>query len=342
MANNYKVTIEKIKSNLIEDISKCSTVNELELLDIKYLGRQGEVNKLFKSLPIKENPLIGKEINELKNLCSRLLSEMTDHLLGQSPKESFDVTVPGIQLPKGTRHLITQAIEEIEGIFTELGFVRRRYPEVETDWYYAEGLNIPKNHPARDDQETFYLAEDVVLTAHTSNGQLREMERVKTPPIKMINIGKTYRRQADTSHSSMFHQFEGLLIDKNISITHLIGVMDYFAKSFFGNDRTIRLRPHHFQFTEPSFEIDISCGLCHGTGVVKNAPCKFCKSGWLELGGSGMVHPNVLKNGGLDPDIYSGFAFGWGVERVLMMKSGLSLPDLRLLYTDDLRFLKQF
>ena len=342
MSTSYKDTIEKVKSDLVKDISKSGTVNDVEELNIKYLGRQGEVNKLFKSLPIKENPLIGKEINDLKVFCTNLISETTSNLLTQSPKESFDITVPGIKLPKGSRHLITQAIEEIENIFTELGFVRRRYPEVETDWYYAEGLNIPKDHPARDDQETFYIKEDVVLTAHTSNGQLREMERVKIPPIKMINIGKTYRRQADTSHSSMFHQFEGLLIDKNISITHLIGVMDYFAKSFFGKDRTIRLRPHHFQFTEPSFEIDISCGLCHGTGISKGSPCKFCKSGWLELGGSGMVHPNVLRNGGLDPEIYSGFAFGWGVERVLMMKSGLNLPDLRLLYTDDLRFLKQF
>lgn len=342
MSTSYIDTIEKVKSDLVKDISKSGTVNDVEALNVKYLGRQGEVNKLFKSLPIKENPLIGKEINDLKVFCTKLISETTSNLLTQSPKKSFDITVPGIKLPKGSRHLITQAIEEIENIFTELGFVRRRYPEVETDWYYAEGLNIPKDHPARDDQETFYLKEDVVLTAHTSNGQLREMERVKNPPIKMINIGKTYRRQADTSHSSMFHQFEGLLIDKNISITHLVGVMDYFAKSFFGKDRTIRLRPHHFQFTEPSFEIDISCGLCHGTGISKGSPCRFCKSGWLELGGSGMVHPNVLKNGGLDPDIYSGFAFGWGVERVLMMKSGLNLPDLRLLYTDDLRFLKQF
>ncbi|HSV94786.1 MAG TPA: phenylalanine--tRNA ligase subunit alpha [Spirochaetia bacterium] len=342
MTNNHKDIIEKVKSSLIEDISKCSTVKELELTNIKYLGRQGEVNKLFKSLPIKENPLIGKEINELKNLCSKLLSEMMTQLLNQSSKDSFDVTVPGIQPHKGSKHLITQAIEEIERIFSQIGFVRRRYPEVETDWYYAEGLNIPKDHPARDDQETFYLSDDVVLTAHTSNGQLREMERVKKPPIKMINISKTYRRQADTSHNTMFHQFEGLLVDKNINITNLIGVMDYFAKAYFGQDRTIRLRPHHFQFTEPSFEIDISCGLCHGKGKVADTPCKFCKSGWLELGGSGMVHPNVLKNGGLDPNIYSGFAFGWGVERVLMMKSGLNLPDLRLLYTDDLRFLKQF
>jgi phenylalanyl-tRNA synthetase alpha chain len=342
MAISYKNTIEKIKSNLIEDISKCSTVGEIEQLNVKYLGRQGEINKLFKSLPIKENPKIGKDINDLKNLCTKLLAEMVDHLLNQSPNDHIDVTIPGILPPQGSRHLITQAIEEIEDIFNRLGFVRRRYPEVETDWYYAEGLNIPKDHPARDDQETFYISDDVVLTAHTSNGQLREMENVKTPPIKMINIGKTYRRQADTSHSPMFHQFEGLLVDKNINITHLIGVMDFFAKSYFGNDRTIRLRPHHFQFTEPSFEIDISCGLCHGKGVLNGSTCKFCKSGWLELGGSGMVHPNVLKNGGIDPNIYSGFAFGWGVERVLMMKSGLNLPDLRLLYTDDLRFLKQF
>jgi phenylalanyl-tRNA synthetase alpha chain len=342
MVTKYKDTIENVKSSLIKDIAHAGTVSDLELLDIKYLGRQGEVNKLFKSLPIKENPLIGKEINELKTLCSKLLSETVAHFLSQSPKEAFDVTIPGIQPPKGSRHLITQAIEEIERIFSELGFVRRRYPEVETDWYYAEGLNIPKDHPARDDQETFYLSDGVVLTAHTSNGQLREMERVKVPPIKMINISKTYRRQADTSHSAMFHQFEGLLVDKNISITHLVGVMDYFAKSFFGTDREIRLRPHHFQFTEPSFEIDISCGLCHGTGKVDGKTCKVCKSGWLELGGAGMTHPTVLKNGGIDPTVYSGFAFGWGVERVLMMKSGLNIPDLRLLYTDDLRFLKQF
>lgn len=342
MAINNLEIIEDIKKRFKKDISGVDSTREIELLDIKYLGRQGEINILFKTLPIKTDPRIGKEINALKNFCKEQLSKKLSSFLVQTPKESFDVTIPGTQFPKGSRHLITQAIEEIEKIFSELGFVRRRYPEVETDWYYAEGLNIPKDHPARDDQETFYVAEDIVLTAHTSNGQLREMEYVKTPPIKMINIGKTYRRQTDSSHSPMFHQFEGLLVDKNINISHLLGVTDYFAKSYFGNDRAVRLRPHHFQFTEPSFEIDISCGYCGGKGVVGNSPCKLCKSGWLELGGAGMVHPNVLKNGGIDPNIYSGFAFGWGVERVLMMKSGINLPDLRLLYTDDLRFLKQF
>lgn len=341
MATEYKETIEDVKKQLKHDLSKAGAANDIDVINIKYLGRQGEINKLFKTLPVKEDPKIGKAINELKEFCKAQISEKLSATLEQAPGETFDVTIPGNKKPKGTRHLITQAIEEIEDIFAGLGFVRRRYPEVETDWYYAEGLNIPKEHPARDDQETFYVAEDIVLTAHTSNGQLREMEKVK-PPIKMVNIGKTYRRQTDSTHSPMFHQFEGLLIDKNINITHLVGVTDYFAKAYFGKDRAIRLRPHHFQFTEPSFEIDISCGLCHGKGEINGVPCKICKSGWLELGGAGMVHPNVLKNGGLDPEKYSGFAFGWGVERVLMMKSGLNLPDLRLLYTDDLRFLKQF
>jgi phenylalanyl-tRNA synthetase alpha chain len=342
MANNYQETITEIKKNLKSDLSGEKTGKDLELLQIKYLGRQGEINTLFKTLPVKGDSSVGKAINELKLFCQKELSDKLSLVLNRIPEEALDITVPGTQPSKGSRHLITEAIEEIESIFTKLGFVRRRYPEVETDWYYAEGLNIPKGHPARDDQETFYLKDDVVLTAHTSNGQLREMESVKNPPLKMINIGKTYRRQADTSHSTMFHQFEGLLIDKDISITHLIGITDYFAKSYFGKDRTIRLRPHHFQFTEPSFEIDISCGLCQGRGEINGSACKLCKSGWLELGGAGMVHPNVLKNGGIDSNTYSGFAFGWGVERVLMMKSGLNLADLRLLYTDDLRFLKQF
>lgn len=341
MAKN-QIKIESIKTELEKALSDVAGLGDLENVRIQYLGRQGEINQLFKTLPIKEDPALGKKINDLKQEVEKLIGKKNNDLLTKANEVEIDVTVPGLLPPQGSLHLITQAIEEIETIFLKLGFVRRRYPEVETDWYYAEGLNIPKDHPARDDQETFYVNKNVVLTAHTSNGQLREMESVKEPPIKMINIGKTYRRQADVTHNPMFHQFEGLVIDENVNATHLIGVTDYFVKAYFGIDRTVRLRPHHFQFTEPSFEIDISCDICQGKGQVNGKPCKICKSGWLELGGAGMVHPNVLKNGGIDPEKYSGFAFGWGVERVLMMKSGLNLPDLRQLYSDDIGFLNQF
>ncbi len=295
--------------------------------------------KLILKLDPKDRKQGGKLLNELKaKLESQISLSTKDESLGT--KDWFDVTLPGIKPKIGHTHLITQAIKEIDAIFSRLGFVRRRYPEIETDWYYAEGLNIPKDHPARDDQETFYFSDNLVLTAHTSNGQLREMELLKTPPIKMINIGKCYRRQASNTHSPMFHQFEGLLIDKNINISHLIGVSNYFAKNYFGPEREIRLRPHHFQFTEPSFEVDINCHICKGTGKINGEKCKVCKSGWLELGGAGMVHPNVLKNGGLDPETYTGFAFGWGIERVIMMKHQVT-DNLRQLYTDDLRFLQQ-
>jgi phenylalanyl-tRNA synthetase alpha chain len=202
---------------------------------------------------------------------------------------------------------------------------------------------MPTSHPARDDWETFFVDAPVnpklgkmVLTPHTSNGQVREMERLGKPPIRMINIAKCYRRQSDISHTVMFHQFEGLVVDTDINITHLKGTIDYFVKQFFGPNRKSRLRPYHFQFTEPSFEVDVTCDICLGKG------CKLCKEGWLELGGAGMVHPNVLKAGKIDPQKYTGFAFGWGVERTFMMKSGLKIPDLRLLYSNDIRFLNQF
>jgi len=332
--------IEIIKKELDKDLKSVVSSGDVDTLNTKYLGKQGKINILFKTLPVKTDPSIGRQINDLKTLIGTKLTDKLNDTLVHPSRTKIDVTTPGIEFPTGSTHLITQAIEDIEQIFLKLGFVRRRYPEVETDWYYAEGLNIPKDHPARDDQETFYVGDNIVLTAHTSSGQLREMELKKSPPIKMINIGKTYRRQADATHTSMFHQFEGLVIDKNINITHLLGVTEYFAKSYFGQDRRTRLRPHHFQFTEPSFEIDITCGLCHGTGIVGKSPCKICKSGWLELGGAGMVHPRVIKNGGLNPEECTGFAFGWGVERVLMMKT--NLPDIRLIYGDDIRFLNQF
>jgi phenylalanyl-tRNA synthetase alpha chain len=295
-----------------------------------------EIARLILRLSPPDRKEGGKLLNELK----KELESASDKRKISQEETWFDITLPGIEPIQGHTHLITQAIKEIEDIFARLGFVRRRYPEIESDWYYAEGLNIPKGHPARDDQETFYLSDNVVLTAHTSNGQLREMEFLKNPPIKMINIGKTYRRQASNTHSPMFHQFEGLLIDKNITMAHLVGVSNYFAKNYFGPDREIRLRPHHFQFTEPSFEVDINCHLCKGTGMIDGHKCKVCKSGWLELGGAGMVHPNVLKNGGIDPNSYSGFAFGWGVERVIFMKHQVT-DNLRELYTQDLRFLQQ-
>lgn len=342
MDTTHQKSILELEKNFSKQIKNIKDADSLEVLRAKYLGRQGEINALFKSLPLKGNPQIGKSLNQAKQKIAQAIEDAMREIQTKRGDSSFDPTVPGETPPQGSLHLITQAIEEIEQIFARLGFARRRYLEVDTDWYYAEGLNIPKDHPARDDQETFYVDGGAVLTAHTSNGQLHEMEYKKVPPIKMVNISKTYRRQADATHNSMFHQFEGLVIDKGINITHLIGVTEFFAKSYFGQDRRIRLRPHHFQFTEPSFEIDISCDICQGSGYVDKDKCKICKSGWLELGGAGMVHPNVLNNGGVDPQQYSGFAFGWGVERVLMMKSGLNIPDLRLLYGDDLRFLSQF
>ncbi|MEK7064047.1 MAG: phenylalanine--tRNA ligase subunit alpha [Patescibacteria group bacterium] len=328
------MNLDNILKQAAAETATAGTITELEKIETKYLGKKGELNQYFDRLSKEEKPSQGKTFNLAKMKTDQRIEDRKSELIKKTESEQFDVTVPGIQPPNGHLHLVTQAIREITDVFTHIGFIRRRYPEIDTDWYAAEGLNIPKDHPARDDQETFYLSENVVLTPHTSNGQLREMELMKKPPIKMINIGKTYRRQIDVSHTPMFHQFEGLMIDKGINITHLIGVGNYFVQNYFGPDRRIRLRPHHFQFTEPSFEIDITCGVCQGIG------CRLCKAGWLELGGAGMVHPTVLKNGGIDPTKYSGFAFGWGVERVLAMK--YDLPDIRNIYTTDLRILNQF
>ncbi len=332
--------IDQLITTAQAQIDQINTTSQLDDLRLSYLGRNGQINQLFKSLTKDQLKKQGASINQAKIHIDQLLNSRKTFLLEQLSKTSIDVTIPGLIPQTGHLHLITQAIEDISRIFLSLGYSRRRYPEVETDWYYAEGLNIPKDHPARDDQETFYFTSDVVLTAHTSNGQLREME-THQPPIKMLNIGKTYRRQADASHAPMFHQFEGLVIDHNINITHLIGTLDYFAQSYFGPNRKTRLRPHHFQFTEPSFEVDITCGVCEGRGDINGVKCRICKAGWLELGGAGMVHPQVLTNGGLNPIQYSGFAFGWGVERVLMMKHHLT-ADLRDIYSLDLKFLSQF
>lgn len=340
--------IQNHKNEAISQILRAENRNDLEDIRISYLGRKGKINLLFKEmagLEPEERTQIGRLINEVKQAISGALDRAEGLTLAQkkdSLEKWLDITAPGIKPALGHLHLITQAIEEISTIFQKLGFVRVRHPEVEWDHYAFENLNMPTDHPARDDFETFYIEAPLsakygrmLLTPHTSSGQVREMEAFK-PPIKTINIGKCYRPNYDISHTPMFHQFEGLLIDKGINITHLKGTCDYFARQYFGPKRQTRLRPFHFQFTEPSFEIDISCEICRGKG------CRLCKEGWLELGGAGMVHPNVLKSGNIDSKEYSGFAFGWGIERVLMMKSGLELPDLRLIYSTDLRILNQF
>lgn len=337
--------ILNIKNQAMSQILSAKDAAELEQIRIDYFGRSGKLTSLIKEIkdaPEDQRKQIGLTINEVKKSIEELIANQKNNFK-ESVRVWFDATIPGIKPAIGHIHPITNTIEEISKIFGRIGFERARYPEVEWDWFAFESLNMPKGHPARDEWETFFVdAPDspkygkMVLTPHTSSGQVREMLRVKTPPIRMINIAKCYRRQSDISHTPMFHQFEGLVIDKGISIVNLKGTLDYFATSFFGSERKTRLRPYHFQFTEPSFEIDISCGVCGGKG------CKVCKAGWLELGGAGMVHPNVLKAGNIDSKKYSGFAFGWGVERVLMMKDGINIPDLRTIYSTDLRYLSQF
>jgi len=342
-----------LKQEFFSDIEKIKKIEELKELEIKYFGRKNGLltivlRKIFE-LPQNERPKAGEAANKIKKEMEAKFLEKKNVLEGSvASGTDIDITLPGLKPRSGSLHIVTQAIEEIARIFERIGFYRVSTPEVEWDYYAFESLNMPESHPARDEWETFFVEGEkgkiregskkqgrMVLTPHTSSAQVREMEKGKLP-IRIVSIGKCYRRQIDVSHVPMFHQFEGVFIDKNVTISHLKGVLDYFAKEFFGPERKTRIRPFHFQFTEPSFEVDITCGVCNGSG------CKLCKEGWLELGGSGIIHPNVLKAGGVDPKKYSGFAFGWGVERAYMMKSGLKLPDIRILYQNDLRFLEQF
>ncbi|HCR35745.1 phenylalanine--tRNA ligase subunit alpha [Candidatus Woesebacteria bacterium GWC2_33_12] len=339
-----------LKNQAIAQISEVRDLTELEQIRINLFGRNGKFNAISKEIAkvaIEEKKQFGITLNEVKNTLEELI-QIKKNDLTNSARVWFDPTMPAKKNKLGKIHFVSRAIDEISSVFEKIGFSRVRYSEVEWDYFAFTALNFPVNHPARDDWETFFvdLPESkkygsMLLTPHTSSGQIREMlSRQALPagrqaPIRMINIAKCYRRQSDISHVPMFHQFEGLVVDSNINITNLKGTLDYFAKSFFGKNRETRLRPYHFQFTEPSFEVDISCNVCDGRG------CKLCKEGWLEIGGAGMVHPNVLRNCKIDPNVYSGFAFGWGVERVAMMKSGLSVPDVRLLYSSDLRVLSQ-
>lgn len=336
-----------------EQLSETNELTSIETLETEYLGRNGIINqqlKNIKDIDPSERKTFGQEINSVKQkIQDELAAKRTELLKADGSKKSIDTTLPAIGYPQGSLHLVTYAIEEISRIFEKIGFIRMSYPEVEWEFFSFEALNMPSDHPARDDFETFFMDHEphnehgkMVLTPHTSSGQNREMKRLGKPPIRMINIAKTYRPNWDASHVPMFHQFEGLCVDKRINITHLKGTIDYFAKQFFGEDRETRLRPFHFQFTEPSFEVDITCDICQGTGKVSGEKCRLCKQGWLELGGTGMVHPNVLRAGGINPDEYTGWAFGFGVERVMMMRPGIGLNNMRLLYDGDIRVLEQF
>ena len=346
------MTLEELKQQIKNILAQLKNDHELnsEELKTKYLGKKGIFNDLAKVMG-KIEPTQRKDAGKLLNELKEALTLTVDNSSSIKEKIKFeDLTAPGINPKTGHVHPVSQAMEEITQIFERIGFSRARYPEVDWDWYVFEALNMPKSHPARDEWETFFVDAPVdekfgkmVMTTHTSNGQVREMERLKSkPPIRMINIARCYRRQQDATHTQMFHQFEGLVVDKGINIQHLKGTLDYFAEQFYGPGTKSRIRPFHFQFTEPSFEVDFSCHICHGTGLVENNKCKFCKSGWHEVGGAGMVHPNVLKAGGIDPEEYAGFAFGWGVERTYTLKQGLNIDDIRLLYSGDLRFLEQF
>ena len=335
--------LRKKLSGLINDIEKTDNIAQLEKVSLQIFGKKGIINNLAKqiaNIPQKDRAKFGLTFNKLKKEISAKLIQKQNYFKKNKEQSYFDATIP-VKDNIGHLHLISQAVDEIVNIFKYLGFSLVSYPEIDWDWYAFEALNMPYDHPARDDWETFFIKNiaktnlgNQVLTPHTSNGQVREMERLRIPPVRMLNISRCYRRQIDISHTPMFHQFEGLLIDKNISIGDLKGTLVFFTKNFFGPNRLTRLRPHHFRFTEPSFEVDIICGICLGKS------CRFCKRGWVELGGAGMVHPKVLTNGGIDSNIYSGFAFGWGIERTIAMKTNIG--DIRLLYQNDIRFLEQF
>ncbi|MFZ5942482.1 MAG: phenylalanine--tRNA ligase subunit alpha [Bacillota bacterium] len=336
--------LEKIKKEFNGVLSKISTLEELNDLKVKYLGKKGELTQVLRGmgeLSPEERPLIGQLANEVRDELTAIFEEEMQKIkMGEQAeklnKETIDVTLPGKPVLRGTKHPLTLVIEEAKQIFMGLGFQIAEGPEIETDYYNFEALNLPKDHPARDMQDTFYITPEVVLRTHTSPVQVRSMESL-TPqlPVKIICPGKVYRKDDDATHSPMFHQIEGLVIDKGIRMSDLKGVLLVFAQQMFGQDREIRFRPSYFPFTEPSAEVDVSCGICGGQG------CKSCSyTGWLEILGSGMVHPNVLKYGGYDPQQVTGFAFGMGVERIAMLKYGIN--DMRLLFDNDLRFLQQF
>jgi phenylalanyl-tRNA synthetase alpha chain len=325
-----------------EEIERAATRRDLEEVRVKYLGKRGALTQLLRALPglpPAERPIVGREANEAKaGLEAELEARQTvleaverrARLAADRP----DLTLPGRRVVPGGLHPLTQVHDEIVDVFTGMGFAVAEGPEVELDYYNFEALNIPKDHPARDMQDTFYVGGEILLRTHTSPVQIRTMERQK-PPVRIICPGRVYRRDADITHSPVFHQVEGLAVDRGISMSDLKGTLELFARELFGPDSRIRFRPSFFPFTEPSAEVDVLCFLCKGGG------CRVCKqSGWLEILGSGMVHPSILRTMGYDTEEVTGWAFGMGIERVAMLRYGID--DIRLFYENDLRFLSQF
>jgi len=336
--------ILKIKQETLANLSEITTIEQLQNLRVAVLGKKGSLTSLLKkmgSLSPEERPKIGQIANEVRNELETAweakLKELEEAALAKRlEQERIDISLPGFYLPRGHQHPLSKVIEQIEDIFLGMGFTIAEGPEIETDFYNFEALNIPKDHPARDMQDSFYLTEDILLRTQTSPVQVRTMEKMKPRlPVKIICPGKVYRHDDDATHSPMFHQVEGLLVDKGVRMSDLKGILLAFSRQMFGEDRQIRLRPSFFPFTEPSAEVDVSCMLCGGSG------CRICKgTGWIEILGSGMVHPRVLEMGGYNPKEVTGFAFGMGVERIAMLKYGIE--DMRLLFDNDLRFLEQF
>ena len=338
-----KEKLKSIEEKALEVISKATTSDALEELRIKYLGKKGELTTILRSmgsLSKEERPVMGKLVNDVKKKVEAKLDEAVKAIKEKEKQaklanEVIDVTLPGRKQVLGNKHPVELTLEKMKDIFISMGFSIEDGPEVELDYYNFEALNIPKNHPARSEQDTFYINDNLVLRTQTSGVQVRTMEN-QEPPIKMISPGKVYRSDAlDPTHSPIFHQMEGLVIGEGVTFADLKGTLELFCKKMFGDKVKTKFRPHHFPFTEPSAEMDATCFVCGGKG------CNVCKgSGWIELLGCGMVHPNVLRNGGIDPEKYSGFAFGCGVDRMVMLSYGLD--DIRLLYESDMRFLNQF
>ena len=336
-----KETLLKIKTDALKALSDASA--DVEALRIQYLGKKGELTAVLRGmgkLSAEERPVVGQLANEVRAAIEEEIEKKTAELRtaaleAKLQAEKLDVTVPGDKIHVGKPHPIALVQRQLEEIFLGMGYSIADGPEVEYDYYNFQALNIPKDHPARDTQDTFYITDNILLRSQTSPVQARVMEKQK-PPIKIISPGRVYRSDAvDATHSPLFHQCEGLVVDKGITMGDLKGTLEMFAQTMFGADTKIRFRPHHFPFTEPSAEVDVSCFACGGKG------CRLCKGeGWIEILGAGMVHPNVLRMCGIDPEVYSGFAFGLGIERIVMLK--YHIDDMRHLYENDMRFLHQF